>query len=658
VFCLFIVYLRLIKKKIMILRKTLKQCFALLLTAILISSCTKEELSLEPNATGELNLSFQEQTLSAKSEAVNQENTFLAKGGAANQTINEAAHSVQISITNSSDGTAVYTNHKIALVRVGAADEFLSLPISLTPGTYSLTMFQVLDSVGNPIAATPYENSLIAAQSGITNPLNLSFTITKDNTANLQMEVVATEGHTAEDFGYTTFSFNEIAFFSFHVSVHAYDAAVNNFILTSAQIAVVNKTRETAHYNSAYTNETQLFSIADTEDTDIIEITVTKTGYVTQTIAKTIAELKEHYIANPIGKGPLSVVLIPVTINFISTWQTSAANETITLPIHAQGTYNFVVNWGDNSTESIVTSATDIDRAHTYETAGAYTITITGEEFDGFNFSKVPASKDNLRTVTQWGGMKLGTGTGHFKDCTNLTGFTTNDAPDLSNTTSFNDLFMSCEKFNSDLSHWDTQNITTMNQMFYNATAFNQDIGDWDVSSVTNMYGMFWEASAFNQDIGGWDVSSVTNMQTMFYNATAFNQDLSGWDVSSVTNMQTMFHSATAFNGDIGGWNVSAVTNMTTMFNNATAFNQDISGWDVSSVTDMGYMFSFATAFNKDIGGWDVSSVISMSGMFTYAASFNQDISGWDVSYVTRCGYFSDGATAWVKPKPSHTCGY
>jgi surface protein len=94
------------------------------------------------------------------------------------------------------------------------------------------------------------------------------------------------------------------------------------------------------------------------------------------------------------------------------------------------------------------------------------------------------------------------------------------------------------ERFNGDISSWDTSSVTSMWAMFRWATRFNQDIGVWDTSSVTDMSAMFASATSFNQDIGGWDTSSVradwVGMGGMFENATSFNQDLTGWCVVQI----------------------------------------------------------------------------------------------------------------------------
>ena len=79
---------------------------------------------------------------------------------------------------------------------------------------------------------------------------------------------------------------------------------------------------------------------------------------------------------------------------------------------------------------------------------------------------------------------------------------------------------------------------------------------------TTDMSLLLNEQEKFNGNISTWDTSIVTNMSSMFYNANDFNGDLSNWDTSSVTNMNDLFRSATAFNQNISNWNTTSVTNM------------------------------------------------------------------------------------------------
>lgn len=78
------------------------------------------------------------------------------------------------------------------------------------------------------------------------------------------------------------------------------------------------------------------------------------------------------------------------TTDFISTWDTrntssgSSDANSVALPLRSDGSYNFTVNWGDNSS-STITAYNDPAVTHAYATPGTYVITITGQ-ITGFAF--------------------------------------------------------------------------------------------------------------------------------------------------------------------------------------------------------------------------------------------------------------------------------
>ncbi|MHA1354420.1 MAG: BspA family leucine-rich repeat surface protein, partial [Candidatus Heimdallarchaeota archaeon] len=339
---------------------------------------------------------------------------------------------------------------------------------------------------------------------------------------------------------------------------------------------------------------------------------------------------------------------------FISLWDTtktstgSSANNQVELPLQSAGFYNFTVDWGDETNDTI-TIWNQPETTHTYSLQGNYTISITGKIINGWVF-KNEGDCLKILEIQQWGDLILGVpnylGYGFFEGCSNLE-ITATDKMNLMGTRSLAGIFKGC--VNIDLiegfNEWDVSNVKRMDRMFSGASAFNQNIGNWDTSSVTTMFAMFSDASAFNQSIGNWDVSSVTNMRYMFSGASSFNQPIGSWDVSSVTSMSGMFNNADLFNQDIGGWDVSSVTDMSYMFQSASAFNQSIGLWDVSSVINMEHIFDRASFFNQDIGDWDVSSVTNMNFMFYEATIFNQDIGDWDVSSVTDMAGMFYGVT-------------
>ncbi len=348
---------------------------------------------------------------------------------------------------------------------------------------------------------------------------------------------------------------------------------------------------------------------------------------------------------------------------FITTWQTTVANETITVPTNGSG-YIYDIDWGDGNVDENMTGSV----VHNYAIAGIYTVKIRGL-FPSIYFNN-KGDKDKILSIEQWGIIEWKSMAGAFHGCSKLV-LNAIDIPNLSLVKTTSTMFYNATSFNGNLSNWDVSKVINMASMFRGCSSFNSDLSNWNVSLVTNMDGMFSGASKFNGDISGWNVSSLTTMSIMFWNATLFNSDLSRWDVSNVinmasslrgctsftrdlsnwkvdavTNMSAMFYNATSFNSDLSNWNVSKVTNMASMFRACSSFNSDLSNWDVGSVTNMDGMFSGATLFNSDLSNWDVSNVTTMSTMFWSATSFNADISNWNVSKVTNMASMLRGATS------------
>lgn len=298
-----------------------------------------------------------------------------------------------------------------------------------------------------------------------------------------------------------------------------------------------------------------------------------------------------------------------------TTWKTDNAGVSsstqIKLPLVSGGTYNFLVDWGDSSSDTI-TTWNQAETTHTYSGAGTYTVKITGS-ITGWSFSD-GGDKLKLLTVDSWGPLGLGTTTGHFWGCANLTSSATDIlvAPaDLTKT------FKDCTVLNGGIGAWDMSSVNNMSQMLnMPGGAFNHDIGSWDVSGVTDMSHLFGNNDVFNVDIGSWDVSSVITMEGMFAFAGLFNQDITGWTTTALTNLSQTFQNSNNFNQDISGWDTSNVTTMNSCFYTAFSFNQNLAAWDVTALTTASNMlatiFSFSTAnYDLILIGWEAQSVLN-----------------------------------------------
>lgn len=425
------------------------------------------------------------------------------------------------------------------------------------------------------------------------------------------------------------------------------------------------------------------------------ELTVTVTGEVTSS----------RYDFG--GVNPKIILnTVPIENVFEATWDTtrttagSTTSTQIALPLVAAATgslYNFVINWGDNTSSSI-SSSLQSEVTHTYASSGTYITKMWGT-MRGWRFNGT-GDRNKLQSVNKWGGLQIVSGPfltsiedggacNAFTGCNSASFADVIGVPDLRYTDSLRSVFGNCLNLTTinNLDKWDIGRIKSLRTMFFNAIKFNQDVGAWDVSNVLSFVGTFGASvvtqpegnnGMFNNgespSIGNWDTKRAINMLQMFVNQGRFNQNIGNWNISRVTNISAMFGMYTttttpwqtlsgSFNNggspSIGNWDVSRVTLMTDTFGGQLAFNQDLSNWDVSKVTDFSRMFSISNptptftsslfVFNNNgssgINNWNTTSSTGMREMFRYAGNFNQPIGDWRVSSVSNFTNFMETKT-------------
>lgn len=138
----------------------------------------------------------------------------------------------------------------------------------------------------------------------------------------------------------------------------------------------------------------------------------------------------------------------------------SSGASRVRLPLVADGTYNFVIAWGDGTVSNIISRDVDPDNlnalTHSYSEQGVKNITITGT-INGWNLRDGVAGafeRNKLTGVTTWGPLGLGTPStqGHyFADAEKLT-VTATDELDMTGTTSLAGAFSGAGLFNGDIS--------------------------------------------------------------------------------------------------------------------------------------------------------------------------------------------------------------
>ena len=277
-----------------------------------------------------------------------------------------------------------------------------------------------------------------------------------------------------------------------------------------------------------------------------------------------LADLVSAYLGNPFIStwrvGTQYVHIVDKDLDEPDETRTHAMH--ITLPLNANGTYDFVVEWGDGSSAHIM-SHDQAEVRHTYACKGDYIVQLNGT-VKGFAFGEHgiddeahPCSQQII-DISQWGCVQLANIGAQFYGCSHLN-VSAQDVLDLTGVTNMESMFSCASSFNGDVSQWDTGSVTNMENMFRYASSFNGDVSQWNTGSVTNMYGMFSRASSFNGDVSKWNTGNVTDMRWMFSGASSFNGDVSQWNTSNVTLMNWMFANALSFNGDISSWDMSKV---------------------------------------------------------------------------------------------------
>ncbi|WP_298311463.1 BspA family leucine-rich repeat surface protein [uncultured Aquimarina sp.] len=347
---------------------------------------------------------------------------------------------------------------------------------------------------------------------------------------------------------------------------------------------------------------------------------------------------------------------------FITTWQTTEADETIGIPTIEDG-YNYSISWGDGEQDDAITG----NATHTYATPGTYTVKIKGD-FPRIYFRN-SGYEEKIQTIEQWGTQEWTSMDTAFYGCSNLV-LEASDTPILTSATSLEFMFYgntALEDTQDVMNTWDVSTITNMQFMFDGATTFNENIADWDVGNVYNFNYMFNKATNFNQNIEVWNIGEhvpdLIAMVFMFSECTAFNQPLNNWDMSKVGGISGMFRLATNFNQPLNNWDVSNVQNMVFTFVNASKFNQNIGNWDISSVTDMMFMLDNSDLstenYDATLKGWatlEDGEVAIPTGINFRATGLNYCASAYernelDTTYqwnITDAGSLCDSESAFV----------
>jgi hypothetical protein len=255
------------------------------------------------------------------------------------------------------------------------------------------------------------------------------------------------------------------------------------------------------------------------------------------------------------------------------------------LPLISSGNYDFNIDWGDGSSDTI-TTFDDPALTHTYSIAGTYTILITGNLFEYIYFNN---SGDRLKMleILRFDLLSYGlSGANSFLGCENLV-FSSTRSPQTGSATNLSRAFENTQ-LSSLPENIDFSNVTNLQQAFENTqlTSLPENI---DFSSVTNLNKVFFNTplSSLPDNI---DFSSVENLERAFVNTFLSSLPVN-INFSNVTNLNRAFVNTQLLSLP-DNIDFSSVTNLQFAFFN-TPLSSLPENIDFSSVTD------FTSAFQN-----------------------------------------------------------
>ncbi|HAM99055.1 MAG TPA: hypothetical protein DCQ26_10645 [Marinilabiliales bacterium] len=207
----------------------------------------------------------------------------------------ENVEKIVLTIQHSDGSSTPYTQAEVNLYRMNGI--YFTQSLILETGSYQLTEFYLIDSIGNTVYAAPLAGSLQAQN--VTQPLPIEFTVSENETTSVNVEVLSTESLTPADFGFVAFPIDEVATFSFLIGIVDKETGV----LIPASLTVSNGLYFFSQNLDSIANN--MVTIKDSFDT--YTLTITHSGYNIFVGNFSTGSLKLH--ENIVGNLPLVVEL-------------------------------------------------------------------------------------------------------------------------------------------------------------------------------------------------------------------------------------------------------------------------------------------------------------------------------------------------------------
>jgi hypothetical protein len=221
----------------------------------------------------------------------------------------------------------------------------------------------------------------------------------------------------------------------------------------------------------------------------------------------------------------------------IDTTKAGSASDTFILPLASGSVYDFDIDWGDGSSETITTST---NVTHVYPSAGEYQIAITGD-FPRIFFNNT-GDRLKLMSIDNFGDIVWGSDlTGAWHGCANLV-INATDVGNFGNVTNFGNTWFGCSSLTS-FPLLDTSSGTN----FINTWRLCSSLTSFpllDTSSGTIFNGA-WELCSSLTSFPLIDTSSGTGFQSTWNGCTSLTT-FPLLNTSSATNFGSAWHNCTS----------------------------------------------------------------------------------------------------------------
>lgn len=212
--------------------------------------------------------------------------TLNNKVDASNGRVASTPTSIVISLEDG-NGNPVFTLEELPIVNFSGT--YATSPVTLNAGDYQITEFLLLDESGETIYATPKAGSDKAYL--VSYPLPLDISVSPDFVKTISPELISTLNVDPAAFGYASFGLTVVDTFEMLIAAMRFNIGTFQYELTDATVSVSGDGVALSSTNIAA--ETTQLTVRDGYDS--YQVSVSKSGYTTETATYTLAEMKAFF---------------------------------------------------------------------------------------------------------------------------------------------------------------------------------------------------------------------------------------------------------------------------------------------------------------------------------------------------------------------------